>query len=254
MTVSVPQDAAELLSELTSSGRMLCFCDETDLTIEPTSTMVADIHAWVGFLIPSEAYAKAAAIIEQYRASHNLPEFHGTEIVNPKSKSPWKSVPVERRIAAFDFVCAQVDHYAAHICYAYMSKAQYDEGAAEHHGQVPECHKAGVKDYFKATMVERLAAFAPAVLIFDKDKNNPGPTLEPVSTAPHLVGQGILRADSKDIAGLQMADIAAFAVGRYIRRRDKIIAGSNDPIEASAMTLVGNLGSRLTSLIHQEAI
>ena len=237
--------AAAALAELTLPGRTLAFCDETDLTNGATSTMVADIHAWVALILPSDAYPEVESMVRAYQTQHGLPELHGTEMVNPKSGTPWKAVPGNVRLDAYRFACELIAAHAIDLRYSYISKGQYTELAAgQPKGTVPTSHKAAVKTVFRTSIVSHLAGHAPALVVFDKDKNNPGPTLEPLPGCDHLVGGGIVRAASHDVPGVQLADVAAYAVGRYLRRRDAIIDDKPNAIDAINMTMLEGLTGR----------
>lgn len=240
-------DAA--LAELSHPGRTLAFCDETDLTTTPTATMVGDIHAWVALILPSTSYPELESALLSYRAQHGLPEFHGTEMVNPKSGTPWKAVSFAGRIDAYRFACGLVAAHASELRYSYISKGQYEDLLAQHPGSgAPECHKDAVKSVFQTSIVPHLAGDAPALLVFDKDKNNLGATLEPLAGCDHLIGGGIIRAPSHEVPGLQVADIAAYAIGRYLKRRDAIIAEQEKPFDTINMEMLADLTGRVHRL------
>ena len=95
-----------------------------------------------------------------------------------------------------------------------------------------------MKTVFRTSIVSHLAGHAPALVVFDKDKNNPGPTREPLPGCDHLVGGGIVRAASHDVPGVQLADVAAYAVGRYLRRRDAIIDDKPNAVDAINMEML----------------
>jgi hypothetical protein len=238
--------ADAILAELTLPGRTLAFCDETDLTTVPTATMVGDIHAWVAAILPSESYVGLETALISYRAQHGLPEFHGTEIVNPKSGTLWKAVPFDQRVDAYRFACGLVVSHASELLYSYIGKGQYADLLATHPDNgIPNSHKDAVKRVFRGSIISHLAWAAPAVLVFDKDKNNAGATLEPLPGCNHLVGGGIVRASSHVVAGLQVADVAAYAIGRYLKRRDKIVAEAITPFDTVNMEMLANLNGRI---------
>lgn len=249
MTTPAPSGAmtpaAAALADRTLPGRTLAFCDETDLTSAATSTMVADIHAWVALILPSDAYPEVEGLVLAYQAENALPELHGTEMVNPKSGTPWKAVPDDVRLDAYRFACKLIAAHAIDLRYSYISKGQYAElTAGAPKGAVPASHKAAVKTVFRKSIVSHLARHAPALVVFDKHKNNPGPTLEPLPGCNHLVGGGIVRAASHDVPGVQLADVAAYAVGRYLRRRDAIIDATVNAVDAINMAMLEGLSGR----------
>jgi len=248
MTIPTPE---QILGQIAEPGRMLAFCDETDLTKEATSTMVAEIHAWVALLIPSARYAAVSAAVLDYQQAHGLPELHGNEIVTPGKASAWRPVTIEKRLDAYRFACDLIASEAADVRYVHMSEAQYADLVAAHpEEELPAKHKTAVKAVFKSCIAEQLADHAPAILVFDKDKNNAGPSLEPIPGAAHLVGGGVLRERSDLLPGLQLADIAAYAVGRYLRRRDAIPTKGAKGFDNIAIELVETLDGRFSTLLR----
>ncbi len=242
--------AIEVLDQIARPGRTLALCDETDFTQCPTTTMVANIHAWVALVTPSDHYAALAAAVLAYQAEHSLPELHGNEIVTPGSASTWNAIAPDVRLAAYEFACGLITAHAAEVRYVHISEAQYATMVARHQNALlPKTYKRAVKAVFKTSIVAHLSAYAPALVVFDKEKNNAGPTLEQIAGATHLVGGGVLRAGSHTVPGLQLADIAAYAVGRYLRRRDGILAGTGNAFDMVGMTLIGDLQSRFMSLL-----
>lgn len=196
-------DAALLLSGIAEPGRTLALCDETDLTLAATSKMIAGIHAWVALIMPSEGYSSLRDSLLAYQAEHAVPEFHGNEIVNAGSKSAWKHFDYGRRLDAYRFACDLVTSHASELRYVHVSAAQYAEWFAAYADDLPASHKDGVRESFAGHIIEYLTARPAPMLVFDKEKNNPGPTIQPVAGASHLAGGGILRANSNEVPGLQ---------------------------------------------------
>jgi hypothetical protein len=122
-------------------------------------------------------------------------------------------------------ICDALGTSDAHIYYVHISKAQYDAyAAALPPGSLDADHKAGVKTRFRELIAELLETVTPAIVVADKDKNTKSIGLAKVDGGDHLIGGGIVLAGSEQVIGLQLADIAAYVVGRYIRRRDGMIA------------------------------
>lgn len=238
-----------ILGGIAEPGRTLAFCDETDLTVGPTSTMVAKIHAWVAMIVPSEAYAALRDALLAYQAEHGVPEFHGTEIVNPGSRSAWKPIAYERRLDAYRFACGLVTTHAVELRHVHISAEQYAAWLATRPEGLPKSYRDGVKVAFTRLLVGYLAGHAPAMVVFDKVKNSPGATLERVVGANHLAGGGILRASSDSLPGLQVADIAAYATGRFLKQRDKIMAGAANAFDKVSMEMLAALSGRVGSLL-----
>lgn len=213
--------------------------------------MLADIHEWVALIMPSDDYGAMADAVVAFRHEHQLPELHGNEIVTPGSGSPWKPVPVELRLAAFKFACDLAAGNAAELRYVHISKRQFQEMVAENPCAPFKTtkHKPAVMDVFKHCLVERRAETGPSLAVCDKDKNNPGATLEKIHGAADLLGGGLIRATSHEVPGLQIVDVVAYAIGRYLKKREAIIAETGSDFEDVAVAFVGQLQSRFKTLL-----
>ena len=255
----------ETLSTLTAGlavpGRILAFCDETDLTgKDGTSTMVADIHLHAAVVLPSGGYAALAASLGAALEAFGVEEFHAVDIVMNGKESVWYERSPEDRLAALTTICDALDASGAHVYYVHIPKDQYDGFvAALPPGALPKDHKDAVKGCFRASIVELLDTAAPAIVVADKEKNTKSIGLAQVAGGDHLIRGGIILAGSEQVIGLQLADAAAYVIGRYIRRRDGMVAkaegdepiGAFDSVVADA---VGRLHGRLHSLLSEPAL
>lgn len=245
--VSVP---VQILAGLGTPGRTLAFCDETDITQEATSTMLPHVHLRAALILPSADYRLMGEELDSYRQVHGMPEFHANEIVTPGTKSAWKEIPVVERVAAFAFACELVTRPKCSIRYVHISRQQYEQmRAALPKGAIPKSYKSGVKKVFLSCIVHDLRDATPGVLVMDRDKVGTQPTLTKVADGAHLVGGGAVSTDSAAVAGLQLADVAAYVVGRYVRRRDRVLSGKRDAFDELAMSTVAAMNGRFTSLL-----
>ena len=250
-----------LIAELAVPGRILAFCDETDLTgKDGTSTMVAGIHLHAAVVLPSGGYAALAASLAAAHETFGVEEFHAVDIVMNGKESVWYERSPEDRLAALTTICDALDACGAHVYYVHIPKGQYDQFvAALPPGTLPEDHMDAVKACFRASIVAFLDTATPAIVVADKDKNTKSIGLAKVDGGDHLVGGGIILAGSEQVIGLQLADVAAYVVGRYIRRRDGMIAkaeleekiGDFDRVVAET---VGRLHGRLHSLLAEPVL
>jgi len=252
---------SSLSAELAVPGRVLAFCDETDLTDEKgTATMRADIHLHAAVVLPSGCYGALAASVGAAIETFGVEEFHAVDIVNNGKKSVWYERSPEDRLAALTTICDALDASGAHVYYVHIPKEQYDGFVtAFPPGTLPEDHKDAVKACFRASIAALLDTPTPAIVVADKEKNSKSIGLAKVDGGDHLIGDGIVLAASEQVIGLQLADAAAYIIGRYIRRRDGMVAkvelaeeiGAFDSLVADA---VGRLHGRLHSLLSEPAL
>jgi len=245
---------AALVADLAAPGRILAFCDETDLTLEATTTMVADIHCHVAVVIPSDDYGALAASLSAALAGFGVAEFHATDIVNNGKRSVWRERAKADRLAALQMICDALCVSGAHLYYVHIAKSQYDGfAAALPPGSLDPDHKVGVKTRFRELIADLLDTPTAAIVVADKEKNTQGVGRAAFDGSGHLLGGGILLAHSHDVPGLQLADIAAYVVGRYLRRRDRMVAVSDeadlDDFDRVVAETVGRLHGRFHSLL-----
>jgi hypothetical protein len=248
-------DLHSIIADLNAPGRILVFCDETDLTFDPTSTMVGDLHLYGGVILRSETYQPLAHTLSTYLSEISQAEFHGTEIVNPKGKSNWKSLSYGARVDALRHVCAAIAESNAIFAYARICKAQFNDMVLTFGGAIKvDNYKGAVKQVLLRSVAEYLTEVtSPSVLLIDREKNTPGPSLVKFEGSATLLGGGAISADSACVLGLQIADVVAYAVGRFLRRRDKIVAADSDrydPFDMIIMEFVGGLRGRLHEVLE----
>lgn len=238
-----------VIADLCRPGHVLAFCDDTDLTFAPTSTMVGNLHLYGGLILRSDAYGPLAHNLTTYLADIGQIEFHGTEIINPKVTSRWKSLSYCTRAEALRHVCAAIAESNAIFVYARICKTQYADMLKVAGRAIEEdCYKAAVKRVFLRSVADYLAAEPRAVLLIDRDKNTPGPSLIKFEGSAALIGGGAVSANSADVLGLQMADVVAYAIGRFLRRRDGISATDPeryDLFDRVIMEFLGDVDGRL---------
>lgn len=242
-------DAAQIIADLAAPGRTLAFCDETDLTNAATEAMVANVHMRAALIMPSSKYAAMTATMSAMRKELGVSEFHGTEIVNPPKHSVWNGVSKAERIEALKLVCGMVVDCADALQYVHVSKQQYASFLAVVPAKsAPSDFKSGVKRVFLRSIAEGLAHSPSPVLIMDRDK--PGaPTIGPVEPSYHLLGGGVVRADSSLVDGLQLVDAAAYAIRRYLWRKAKLAADNGDEFDQIILQTVASLGGRVVSMM-----
>lgn len=251
-----------VVAGLAEPGQFLAFCDETDLTEKPTSTMLGDIHLHAAVVVPSDGYAAFASALATALATFGVSEFHAVDIVNNGKKSVWRHREKADRIAALQTICDALCASEGHIYYVHIPKEQHEALLTQWpNTDLDLDHKVAVKTRFRELIAELLDTETPAAVIADKEKNKPGLGLVTVDGGSHLLGGGIILAHSHEVLGLQLADAAAYVIGRYIRRRDGIVAtveeageDALDDFDKLVAETVGRLEGRLHSLLSQPAL
>ncbi len=246
----MPVTATSIIGAIETPGMTLAFCDETDLTPQPTSTMVADIHLHAALVLSSAKYAPVAQQLRNACAALGAPEIHATEIVNPGKSSPWRSIAPADRYEILELACGLIRDNADALWYAYMSKAQY-AALRKEHPTLPADHRTAVKESFLGHLSETLKNATSPAILKDKDKSSDGATMKLLPDSDHIVGGGAVCADSHLVPGLQLADVAAFLIGRFIRRRDAIQNDETNALDALFMQTLDDLSGRMKSLIHE---
>ena len=252
---------SSLSAELTVPGRVLAFCDEADLTgKDGTAAMRGDIHLHAGVVLPSDGYGALAASLETVLETSGVAEFHAVDIVMNGKQSVWYKRSPKDRLAALTTICDALDASGAHVYYVHIPKEQYDGFvAARPAGSLPEDHKDAVKACFRASIAALLDTPTPAIVVADKEKNSKSIGLAKIDGGDYLIGGGIVLAASEQVIGLQLADAAAYIIGRYIRRRDGMVGkaeldeeiGAFDSVVADG---VGRLHGRLHSLLSKPTL
>lgn len=252
----------DVIAGLAAPGRLLAFCDETDLTNEPTSTMVGNIHLHAALVMQSDGYAAFASVLAAALRTYGVSEFHAVDIVNNGKRSVWRHREKADRLAALKTVCDALCASEGHIYYVHISKQQHEELLDKWpDADIDPDHKIAVKTRFRELVAALLDTSTPAAVIADKAKNKPGVGLATIEGGDHLLGGGIILAHSHDVLGLQLADAAAYVIGRYIRRRDGIAATIEDAGEEAldafdrlVAETVGRLVGRVHSLLNQPVL
>lgn len=246
-----------ILASLTEPGQMLVFCDDTDISGSPHRYLAPDLRILCAVVMPSERYAVATTAVKQRLGDLGQTEFHATEIVNPSTTSSWKQVPIEERLGALRFLRGLLAEPPTRLHYAYITKGQYEQirAEAEKCGPVNAGHKAGLKRVFLRCLFERLTSRgSKTVLILDQNKPLRSPAIESWPEGAFLVGGGPIAANSASVPGLQLADMAVFSVGRYLRKRNDIARSIGKPFDLIALETIAALEGRCEDLLSPASL
>lgn len=244
----------QLLDHLKPPRRTLVFCDDTDIAAG-VPWLRPDLRILVAVEMSSERYAPAAAGIEAALERLGMPEFHATELANPK-KSPWRNVSAEGRVEALRFLADLFNSTGARVYQARIPKDQFVtlKARAQRVGKVGVGFKHGLKRVFLRCLFDHLEAQGgETVVVMDQDRNLVEPVVEDWPEGRFLVGGGPIAARSVDVPGLQLADLAAWSINRMLRRRPCFDDGTATDVDRAALEVVGNLNGGLGDLLALSA-
>lgn len=117
----------DILGGLCDPGRRLVFVDDSGTPGKPLPNLARDFVVMCGICMTSERYQVAKAQLSAALADlgSDFTEFHATEIVNPRSNSPWKRIPSEERIRSLSLLVNVLAESVESILFCYVSGEQY---------------------------------------------------------------------------------------------------------------------------------
>ncbi len=249
---------AQLQALMREPGATLVFIDDTNFHGSSVRRLAPDLRVLVGVRIDSGHYAGIEAAMRQRLAEVGEAEFHAAEMVNPDKEGPWRRVSFPDRIAAFKFLGSLIERSCAEMRYIHVSKEQYAElrRAARDagYGDFGLERDAGLKRVMLRCVLEELALEGrPAMVVIDQDRVRDGIEQDGSEDAPWLLGGGVLTAPSHLVAGLQIADALAYAVGRRFRRDEEFNAGNAKALDQAALEPLAALNGRSIMVLSADA-
>lgn len=209
----------EILADISSPGMLLIFMDDTG-TPDAMPTLPKGSQFICGVTIASATYAGVDAEISTKLRELNVTEFHATEIVNPGRHSHWRGIDVAKRSDALDFLFQRllancIAIYFCPICPESLDAIRPDI-RPENLRQKPLRSLLWLAA-INAMIIEcREYADGRLAIVRDREKNNDG-DLHTQFVGNGLYGKSIIHAKSEETAGLQLADLAAYALVRSHR-------------------------------------
>ncbi|MCU7835295.1 MAG: DUF3800 domain-containing protein [gamma proteobacterium symbiont of Taylorina sp.] len=222
----------EILARLEEDGRILLFIDESGTSEKPLPELEKDFMVYCGVEFYSESYSNICKRMNDKLSSisSDVQEFHATEIVNPKKKSPWYKASCEERIDSLLLLSELVDKYCTIAPYCYISKEQYNLLVA---GTLAEklTHKEGLKKVFfnSVLSINRIKNKKYAVIFDSEKKLDNEIKIQSVSLERDLLYEdGIILASSITLPGLQLADYAVYILNRIHHSAHRIKTGKRN--------------------------
>jgi len=239
-----------LTAALNAPGRRLIFCDDTSLQGRVAEHMEPDVELMCAVCLPSDAYPSVGQVLAHRLEALGVGEFHAKEVVNPNSSSVWLKVSIQDRIETFRFMSQWLRNHVDQAGYLFIAKSDFEQMKVVAGGPVALGigQKSGLRKVTLSCVAEQFAsAQLPTLLVVDQAK----PANKPQLTMPHagLVGGGAIVADSAKIAGLQLADMAAYCIGRYLRKRAALRTGQGGPFDQIALETMADFQGRLRFLL-----
>lgn len=244
-------DAVATLAAATEPGRRLVFGDDTGVGHAPG--MMPDVEVMAAVDMRSEDYAVVAATIAAFLAEHGLSEFHATDVAGGRRGTAWAAAGMAVRLEAFRVMRDALTDGAATLLYAHVSRRQYEGMRRELQDMGIPLNlgwKAALTRAFLRSLIDEAASGPrPTLIVVDQDRPLPEPVVDRSERAPFLVGGGVIRARSSDAPGLQMADMAAYCMGRHLRRRGRHKIGEADAFDEIAAETVAGFAGRVRHLL-----
>jgi hypothetical protein len=245
----------DLQNMLRVPGQTLIFCDDTDIQKRPVRTLEPDLRILVALQIDSAKYPAIEAALFAKLKDTGVSEFHATDIAT--GNGPWSGCSMERREAVLQFLANIVAADVSRVGAVWLPQHQFPElkSRAELLGKVSVGFRHGLKRVFVRSIVEGLALGSkPAMLVMDQDKAISSPQLEIWPEATFLIGGGPIAAPSHLVPGLQLADLVAWSVHRFLTKRAAFDYGTATPIERVAMRVVAAIPGGLQNLLKRDTV
>lgn len=222
------KDGSEILEGLCDPGRMLIFVDESGTSGKPLPNLARDFFLMCGVSMPSERYpiVKGDLTAALSTLSPAIEEFHAADIVNP-STSEWKSVSPETRLHLLGLLGDLLSDNAEFVGLCYVSGEQYAKLVAEAKKDPQMTYKTALRKVFFHSLIGLLrSSGADYAIVADSPKRLRNEIKIQTSRYPEgLYEKGVIYADSRDVEGLQLADLAAYMVNRIYHINQRQLDG-----------------------------
>lgn len=255
--------ADHVLTALHVPGRSLVFIDDTE-TEELEASPRVGLAVYAAIVLRSDGYPVIEA--ELLNCLARLPRgqyLHACEIVNPGNSSAWRDYPIGERKQLLVQAGKILSARARQVYFAQVRSDEYegffrspDNQAARKQGtpSLPKGHKAGLRSVFPEPLLAAIGeAFPGDELVVVQDQDVGLCRLHFPSPPCRLFDSSIYCLASRDVSGLQLADLAAYSLLRAARLQSGSLK-KGGPFDDVLSQIVQSLAPRTIGLWqHLEA-
>jgi hypothetical protein len=111
-------------------------------------------------------------------------------------------------------------------------------------------NRSGLKRVFVRNLLDELRPLGgTTAIVLDPDSPIVSPRMQAFPGADWLYSGGLVEAHSHEVPGLQLADFAAYAIMRFRRTRDDLLAGTGSRFDEITAATLAQLEGRVTHLL-----
>ncbi|MBI1311305.1 hypothetical protein GC176_08355 [bacterium] len=204
---------------------MTVFLDDSGTPEKPLESLPRDTQFVCAVAMQSAEYARAHVSLADHLACLKIDGFHATEIVNPKTVSPWKALSIEQRSEALRFLYSVLKNKRCKFLWCPINGEQFEgtmgdgvnirAGIRERHEKEMGAKEALWKASLNA-VIWHFADWADGRLaIVCEDRKGTHEVRLQQEGNGQLVLDGIIHAQkTARIHGLELADAAAYLLNR----------------------------------------
>lgn len=223
MDVSLPStfnmSLSDLKKELLKNDRLLVFMDDSGTPGSNEYPLVKDFMISVAVLLNSDSYQKFLKEAKDSLQPFGDVEFHTTDVVS--GKNDWDGICITQRLDLIEKWGKMLHEYATFIPYVNIGKRDYEKLASSDHPNIKELpkQKEGIRtalfNYILANSKNECPDKKFIVIHDNYDKTqNMVWHFNNLDKQTKLFRRCIFFQDSKNIMGLQLADLAGYIINR----------------------------------------
>lgn len=247
----------EILAGLLDPGRQLLFVDDSGTSGKPLPDLAADFRLLAGVQIPSDRYPHVKAQMQALRAPlpFEIAEFHIKELINPSEKSAWRKVSIDERLKTLASLLDLVTGNVERVLYCFVSGEQFKDELRPRlvaGGSKIKDHEVALEQVFFTRALDHIRkSGGEAAIIFDSDVALVDELMIQTLARPEGIYQsGIIRLDSREEEGLQLADFVAFGLNRLHHARQKAIDGRANEFDEFFVNAISAMTPKIINVLQ----